>query len=67
VALLVVAGYVGHHQFQSARRAELASAVAEVSDLAQTVPSVDALADFQVVRNLSPSPAPDNELLAALQ
>ena len=67
VALLVVAGYVGHHQFQSVQRAEMARNVSEVSELAQVVPSVEALVDFHVVRNLSPAPAPDNELLAALQ
>jgi anti-sigma factor RsiW len=67
VALLVVAGFVGHHQFQTSRRAELAREVSEVSDLAQTVPSVEALADFQVVRNLSSTPGPDDELLAMLQ
>lgn len=67
VALLVVAGYLGHHQFRSIQRTELARNVSEVSELARTVPSVEALADFQVVRNLSPSPAPDEELLAMLQ
>jgi anti-sigma factor RsiW len=68
VALLVVAGYYfGHHQFQNAQRAALARNVAEVSGLAQAVPSVEALLDLKYIRNLSPTPGPDEDLLAMLQ
>lgn len=67
VALLVVAGYLGHHQFQTAQRAALARNVAEVSELAQAVPSVEALLDLKYIRNLSPTPGPDEDLLAMLQ
>lgn len=68
VAVLVMAGYLGHHQYRiSTDRAELARSVAEVSELAAVVPSVDVLQDFTAIRNLESAAVPDVELLALLQ
>jgi len=67
VALLVVAGFLGHHQYQHAQRAELARDVAEVSELAAAAPPVEVLQDFTPVRNLETVATPDTELLALLQ
>lgn len=67
VAVLVMAGYLGHHQYQSSQRAELARNVADVSELASVVPSVEVLMDFASIRNLESAAVPDNELLALLQ
>jgi len=67
VAVLVMAGYLGHHQYQVSQRAELARSVASVTDLAGVVPSVDALMHLDVIRNLDSAGAPDEELLALYQ
>jgi len=68
VAVLVMVGYVGHHQYQlTTRRAEMARNVAEVTELATTMPSLEALQDFDAIRNLESAAAPDTELLALLQ
>jgi hypothetical protein len=65
--VLVVAGFLGHHQYQSSQRAELARSVASVTDLAGAVPSADALMHLDVIRNLDNAGAPDAELLALYQ
>lgn len=67
VAVLVMVGYLGHHQYQSTQRAELARNVAHVTELAGTVPSVDALIHMDVIRNLDNVGLPDEELLALYQ
>lgn len=68
VAVLVMAGYLGHHQYQiSSERAELARSVATVSELAAVVPPVEVLQDFTAIRNLESAAVPDEELLALLQ
>ncbi len=66
-AVLVMAGFLGHHQYQSSQRAELARSVASVTDLAGAVPSADALMHLDVIRNLDNAGAPDAELLALYQ
>jgi hypothetical protein len=68
VAMVVVAGWAGHQQYRVAReRAELARSVAEVSEWATAVPSVEVLQDFTAIRNLEGAAVPDEELLALLQ
>jgi anti-sigma factor RsiW len=66
-AALVGLSVVSVQQYQSAaKRAELARSVAAVSDV-QSLPGPDILADFEVIRRLSPATAADEELLALLQ
>jgi len=67
VALLVMAGYLGHHQYRAAQRAELARNVVEISELATAVPSAEVLRDFTAIRNLEGGAVPDEELLALLE
>jgi hypothetical protein len=67
VAVLVMVGYLGHHQYQLSKRGQLARNVAEVSELATAVPSVTVLQDFTAIRNLESIAVPDEELLALLQ
>lgn len=67
VAVLVMAGYIGHHQYQVSKIAKLARDVAEVTVLATVGPSVDVLLDFTAIRNLDSAAVPDEELLALLQ
>ena len=67
VAVLVVAGWVGHHQYQSAQRAAFARDVAAMSELASAVPSVEVWQDFDTIRNLESGAVADQELLALLQ
>jgi len=72
VAVLVMAGYLGHHQYQRSKhaqlqRAELARNVAEVTQLADSVPSLEALQDFTAIRSLESAALPDEKLLALLQ
>ena len=67
VAVLVMVGYMGHHQYQVSKMAKLARDVAEVTVLATVGPSVDVLQDFTAIRNLDSAAAPDEELLTLLQ
>jgi hypothetical protein len=67
VAVLVVAGLLGHRQYLESKRAELARQVVEVSELATLVPSVEVLQDFTAIRNLESAAVADEELLALLQ
>lgn len=72
VAVLVMAGLLGHHQYQLHReaevqRTEMAHRVATVSELAETAPSVEILQDFDSIRNLPTTAGPDEALLAALR
>jgi len=67
VALLGMAGYLGHHQYRAAQRAELARNVVEISELATAVPSAEVLRDFTAIRNLEGGAVPDEELLALLE
>lgn len=63
VAVLVVAAFIGHHQYQLAQRNEMARRVAEVTDLVAAVPSVEVLQDFTAIRNLEYTAVADDELL----
>lgn len=67
VAVLVVAGVLGHHQYQTHQRAQTARSVVEVTELAAGVPPVEVLQDFTVIRNLEHTAMPDEQLLALLK
>jgi hypothetical protein len=56
-------GYQHHVEGGNVRLAESVAAVAQVSSL----PSPDVLKDFEAVRHLNRTPAPDEELLALLR
>ena len=66
-AVVLVAGVFSFEQASRAtRRAEYARSLAAVSDVA-SLPSPDVLTDFDAIRVSNPSPAADEELLAALK
>jgi hypothetical protein len=66
-AVMLVTALVSLEQVSRvARRAEYANSVAAVSDVA-SLPSPDALKDFDAIRVSNPSPVADEELLAALK
>jgi hypothetical protein len=66
-AVMLVTALVSFEQVsRAARRAEYAKSVAAVSDVA-SLPSPDALKDFDAIRVSNPSPVADEELLAALK
>jgi anti-sigma factor RsiW len=67
VAVLVVAGLFGHHQYQISKRNQMARRVAEVTELATVVPPVEVLQDFTAIRNLEHTAVPDEQLLALLE
>ena len=55
-----------YQRHESARRAELARSLTAVAEV-QSLPSPQALADYEAIRRLSPAPVADEELLALLQ
>ncbi|HUB86331.1 MAG TPA: hypothetical protein VMB22_00450 [Verrucomicrobiae bacterium] len=63
-AVVLFAGLAVQHYELDARRAELAQNVAVV---AERMPSVDALKNFDAIQRMSQPAQPDNELLALLQ
>jgi anti-sigma factor RsiW len=68
VALASMAFCVGlavHHGMAVANRTRLAESVVAVSNVA-SLPSPEALQNFEVIRRLTPTPPPDPELLAVL-
>ena len=65
-AFAVVLILVGMQVHQAAYRAKLGHSVALVSSVAAAPPS-DSLADFDLIRRLSPGPGADRELLRLLQ
>jgi hypothetical protein len=65
-AALVGAGLLSYHQVQATHRKKLAESVAAVSAVA-SLPGPDILKDFDSIRALNPTPAPDEQLLAVLQ
>jgi len=65
-AFAVGVGLLSFHQAQSVHRKKLAESVAAVSAVS-SLPSPDILKDFDAIRALNPSPAPDEQLLAVLQ
>jgi hypothetical protein len=64
--VLLGTGFLGYQHVQAARQREFARSVGTVADVA-TVPSPEILQDFQAIRIMTPSPSPDEQLLAALQ
>ncbi len=65
-ATVVCAGVVSCLLIQDAQRRSLAESVAAVSAVS-SVPSPEILKDFDAIRASSSTPAPDEQLLAALQ
>ncbi len=65
-AIVVGAGLLSYNQVQAVHRKKLAESVAAVSAVS-SLPSPDILKDFDAIRALNPSPAPDEQLLAILQ
>lgn len=65
-ALAVGAGTFSYHETVLAKREQLAQSVAAVSQVA-SLPSPEILKDFDAIQRLTPTPPPDQELLALLQ
>jgi anti-sigma factor RsiW len=66
-AVVLAAGLVSYQEMAKAtRRAEFGRSVAVVSDVA-SLPSPEVLKDFDAILVSNPTPAPDEELLAALK
>jgi anti-sigma factor RsiW len=65
-AVVVGAGLVAYHEVQAANRKKLAESVAAVSAVS-SLPSPDILKDFDAIRALNATPAPDEQLLTVLQ
>jgi anti-sigma factor RsiW len=65
-AVVVGVGLLSFHQVQAAHRKKLVESVAAVSAVS-SLPSPDILKDFDAIRALNPTPAPDEQLLAVLQ
>jgi hypothetical protein len=65
-AVVLGAGLLSYHQYQTARFAEYAHGVAAVSDVS-SVPSPEILKDFDAIRVSNPTTLPDEQLLAALK
>ncbi len=62
VAACLAAGFFSYQHLQDSRREHLAESVVRVSEVA-SVPSPQALADFDAIRALDRTPPPDEELL----
>jgi hypothetical protein len=65
-AIIVGVGLLSFHQVQAGHRKKLAESVAAVSAVS-SLPGSDILKDFDAIRALNPTPAPDEQLLAVLQ
>ena len=65
-AVCLVVGVVSYHHLEDSRRERLAESVVTVSEVA-SVPSPDALADFDAIRALNRTPPPDAEVLKLMQ
>jgi hypothetical protein len=65
-AIIVGVGLLSFHQVQAAHRKKLVESVAAVSAVS-SLPGSDILRDFDAIRALNPTPAPDEQLLAVLQ
>jgi len=59
-------GLFTYHQARAAKRMELAQSVAAVAEV-RSLPSPEILQDFEAIRQLNPTPPPDEELLALLK
>jgi hypothetical protein len=62
IAAFLAAGFFSYQHLQDSRREHLAESVVRVSEAA-SVPSPDALADFDAIQALDRTPPPDEELL----
>jgi anti-sigma factor RsiW len=65
-AVVLGVGWFAYHESRAAKRLELAQSVAAVADV-RSLPSPEILQDFEAIRQLNPTPAPDEELLALLK
>ena len=65
-AMVVGVGLLSFHQVQVAHRKRLVESVAAVSAVS-SLPSPEVLKDFDAIRALNPTPAPDEQLLTVLQ
>jgi hypothetical protein len=65
-AVVLGIGFLSFHEARAARRMQLAKSVAAISEVA-SLPGPEVLKDFDAIRQLTPTPPPDTELLALLQ
>jgi hypothetical protein len=65
-ALVLGIGFLSFHEARAARRMQLAKSVAAISEVS-SLPGPEILKDFDAIRQLTPTPPPDTELLALLQ
>jgi hypothetical protein len=59
-------GFLSFHEARAAKRMQLAKSIAAISEVA-SLPSPEILKDFDAIRQLTPTPPPDTELLALLK
>jgi anti-sigma factor RsiW len=59
-------GLLSFHEARAAKRMQLAKSVAAISEVA-SLPGPEILKDFDAIRQLTPTPPPDTELLALLK
>ncbi len=64
--IVVGASLLTYHQVQATHRRHLVQSLAAVSAVS-SLPGPDILKDFDAIRALNPTPAPDEQLLAVLQ
>ncbi len=62
IAACLAAGFFSYQHLEDSRREHLAESLVKVSEVA-SVPSPDALADFEAIQALDRTPPPDEELL----
>jgi anti-sigma factor RsiW len=65
-AIFVGVGLLSFREVQTVHRKKMVESVAAVSAVS-SLPSPDILKDFDAIRALNPTPAPDEQLLAVLQ
>jgi anti-sigma factor RsiW len=65
-ALVVGVAVVGYRHSQNGRREQMAASVATISHVA-SLPSPDILQDFDAIRAMPPTPAPDEQLLTLFE
>ena len=59
-------GLFAYNRIETERRAKLAESLSVMSPQVESLPSADVLKDFEVIRRLGQSPAPDHDLLALM-
>jgi negative regulator of sigma E activity len=65
-ALVVGVAVVGYRYSENGRRQQMAASVATISHVA-SLPSPDILEDFDAIRAMPPTPAPDEQLLTLFE